>query len=51
MREIKNHGDCKHVEENAPRHQCPYRYDVYNDPDPEYCNCCEACTTECAQDI
>lgn len=46
---------CLHVGdvncEHTPTHSCPYQEDVNNDPDPEYCCCCEECTRECAADI
>jgi hypothetical protein len=33
-----------------PPHQCPFKADVHDDTDFA-CNCCEACTDECAMDI
>lgn len=32
-------------------HSCPYQADIADNDDPEYCNCCIACTIECADDI
>lgn len=34
----------------APMHTCPYQVDV-NDNDKFMCDCCDDCTTECADNI
>lgn len=50
-----NYGQCLHNrgkdQKEAPLHGCPFVSDVHNDPDPEYCNCCDDCETQCAMDI
>jgi hypothetical protein len=42
--------ECKCGEKACDEHQCPFQNDVHNDPD-YLCNCCEACTEQCADDI
>ena len=44
---------CGHCGKNPAEelHSCPYAEDINNDYDPEYCNCCSNCTSECCQDI
>lgn len=32
-------------------HRCPYQYDINDNDDPEYCDCCDACQIDCAMDI
>ena len=39
----KNPADCLH--------SCPYQSDINDNEDPEYCDCCQNCTYECAMDI
>lgn len=41
---------CKCGAGGIAMHPCPYRSDV-NDDEDTLCNCCEGCTTECAEDI
>jgi len=42
--------DRCYKEESDERHTCPYNEEIYEDHETE-CNCCEACTHECAMDI
>jgi len=42
---------CPHAKKDDPLHPCPYHDDVNNANDPEYCNCCEECTSECSAEI
>jgi hypothetical protein len=46
---------CKHTDygrdKTAQPHYCPYQYDVNNNDDSEYCNCCENCQQACSDDI
>lgn len=45
---------CEHSSTNPeafPLHSCPYQYDVNNDDNAEFCNCCRECTQECADNI
>ncbi|GAA5500371.1 hypothetical protein Dxin01_00092 [Deinococcus xinjiangensis] len=37
------------ADEGEPPHLCPYAEDIYRGD--ERCNCCDACTRECAADI
>lgn len=39
--------------EAAPPHACPYATDINDNdnPNPEYCTCCEECRYQCAMDI
>jgi len=32
-------------------HSCPYESDINNNPDENYCNCCDNCQQECCDDI
>ena len=32
-------------------HSCPYAYDVNNDKDEEFCQCCDECEELCKGDI
>lgn len=41
---------CPHIGERD-LHSCPYQVDVEGNNDPEYCNCCEDCEKNCAEDI
>lgn len=40
---------CDKCETNeaSDMHECPFEQDVNDDQNPEYCNCCEACTNAC----
>lgn len=51
MEALSNPCRCKKNEATEKYHPCPYQSDVNNDPDPEYCNCCDECEFQCAQDI
>lgn len=41
---------CNEENEDAIAHTCPYAEDIHNDSE-SLCNCCDACTQECANDI
>lgn len=49
---MKMIGKCIKCEDNdgTPKHTCPYASDVNNDNE-SLCNCCDACTHQCAMDI
>lgn len=32
-------------------HPCPFAEEIHDNYDPEFCNCCEACTHDCAMDV
>ena len=32
-------------------HGCPYRIEINDSTNAEYCNCCDRCRHECAMDI
>lgn len=41
--DFKNHA--------AKPHRCPYQCEINDDPDPEFCTCCDDCETECVDNI
>jgi hypothetical protein len=41
---------CKKNPRQEP-HSCPYRVEIDDDNDPEYCMCCKECEGECLDDI
>lgn len=41
---------CCGKNEAAPKHSCPYAYEMYNDEDST-CNCCEDCEEQCNAEI
>jgi hypothetical protein len=43
---------CAHPQDEARfPHVCPYQDFVNGIDEPDYCDCCEDCTHECAEDI
>ena len=36
---------------SGDRHACPYASEIGDDDNPEFCNCCDDCMTECCQEI
>ena len=32
-------------------HMCPYAYDVGNNDDQQFCDCCDECVIQCARDV
>jgi len=44
---------CPKCEKNPalPPHSCPFQEDIHNDPNPEYCACCDGCRQECCDAI
>lgn len=49
MQEDNKCGKCGKPSEGP--HRCPYQAALHDDNDPEYCTCCEDCTTQCRNDI
>lgn len=46
--ELCKHG-CDH--DRYEEHSCPYQSEINNDPNPEFCSCCEECEQDCAENI
>ena len=45
-------GEPRHCPHSGgPLHSCPYQREINDDDNPEYCDCCEECTQECADNI
>lgn len=45
-------GRCGRCSNPSPGlHECPYAAEIGGDKNPEYCNCCSNCETECCSDI
>ena len=32
-------------------HSCPYQREINENESEDYCNCCNECTNQCAEDI
>jgi hypothetical protein len=50
---MNNEKMCSRCGKNPAQelHSCPYAEEINDEHDPEYCDCCEECTQECAWDI
>lgn len=44
------YGTCRCGNVGCPEESCPYSADIYNDPN-DFCNCCDVCRRNCADDI
>jgi hypothetical protein len=43
--------DSKGHEVTEGAHSCPYAMEICDDYNPEYCNCCDECESECAMEV
>jgi len=51
FKDTLKYGKCLNcTNPGTPDHVCPFKADIHDDSKSK-CNCCEACTTECADDI
>jgi len=41
---------CNHTMSRDPRHDCPFRYELYGGKQERYCACCQKCTDACTGD-
>jgi hypothetical protein len=37
--------------ESPGRHDCPYQWEINDDHNEDYCNCCDDCRQRCTDDI
>lgn len=49
--QVKVVDRCTCNEGEHEYHSCAYACEIYEDFDPEHCNCCEFCSTQCMMDV
>lgn len=48
---IKVLDRCTCNEKEHEYHGCAYAYEINDDHDPEFCNCCEFCAYNCMMEV
>lgn len=42
---------CGRAPATSEYHQCPYECEILDNHDENYCDCCEECERNCAEDV